>query len=499
MEFIRVENLTKTYYLGEIDVPVLKGVTFSIRRGEMVALVGASGSGKTTLMNILGCLDRPTSGRYWFDGQEMSQLTPDQRAVVRTSKIGFVFQNFNLLPRTTALNNVLMPLDYSVHPPALYDAKLRAIELLERVGLGDRLDHEPSQMSGGQQQRVAIARSLVNHPGLVLADEPTGNLDSKTSVEILQMFQELNKAGMTVILVTHDPKVAACAHRTIVVADGLIERDDAAPQNGNGNGHNGETNGANGHSPEPWSASDHADQGSSVAVAAPPARPQTASQPFTQQSVAGAAPLPTTAHQHQSPSLRQSIALLFPATLRTAINDLRRNKLRSGLTTLGIIIGVGAVIAMMEIGQGSKTAIQQSIARMGANNLMIMSGAASSGGVSFGGGSSPTLTPDDGEEIGKRCQGVKAVAPMVRIRAQVVYGNRNWVPINIYGTTPSYLDVRDWEQLDEGSDVHGTRRPDGQQGLRNWPDDRPRAVPGSSIRSARKFASGTFRSASSAS
>jgi ABC-type lipoprotein export system ATPase subunit len=213
MELIRLEDIHKTYHLGEVDVPVLKGISLTIHRGEMVALMGASGSGKTTLMNILGCLDRPTSGKYWLDGQEMSRLTPNQRALVRTEKLGFVFQSFNLLPRTTALLNVIMPLDYSPRRPGGGEARHRAKILLDRVGLADRMDHEPSQMSGGQQQRVAVARSLINRPALLLADEPTGNLDSHTSVEILHMFQQLNAEGITVILVTHDPKVAAYAHR----------------------------------------------------------------------------------------------------------------------------------------------------------------------------------------------------------------------------------------------------------------------------------------------
>src|SRR3972149_2764926 len=227
MELIKVEDLFKTYNIGEIDVPALQGVSFSIARGEMVALMGVSGSGKTTLMNILGCLDHPTSGKYWFDGEEMSDLSPNERAMVRTTKIGFVFQNFNLLPRTTALHNVSMPLDYAAYRSSNGEARQWASYILERVGLADRADHEPSQMSGGQQQRVAIARALVNHPALVLADEPTGNLDSHTSVEILRMFQQLNAEGITVILVTHDPNVAAYAHRTIHIRDGQIESDTA--------------------------------------------------------------------------------------------------------------------------------------------------------------------------------------------------------------------------------------------------------------------------------
>ena len=219
---IELRDIQKTYHLGQIDVPVLKGISMTIAAGEFVALMGASGSGKTTLMNILGCLDHPTGGQYWLDGQEISQLSPDQRALVRNHKIGFVFQNFNLLPRTSALENVIMPLSYS----ELSDGEMRqrAIELIELVGLGDRMDHEPSQLSGGQQQRVAIARALVNRPSILLADEPTGNLDSRTSREVLEMFVRLNEQQqITIILVTHDATVANTARRVIHIKDGLIE------------------------------------------------------------------------------------------------------------------------------------------------------------------------------------------------------------------------------------------------------------------------------------
>ena len=226
-ELIRLENLSKTYYLGEVDVPVLHDISLTIHSGEMVALMGASGSGKTTLMNILGCLDHPTSGKYWFDGVEMSRLSPNERALVRTDKLGFVFQSFNLLPRTTALQNVMMPLDYAVRKQPSLESKKLALSLLDRVGLTERTHHIPSQMSGGQQQRVAIGRSLINRPMLLLADEPTGNLDSRTSVEILEMFRELNRDGITVILVTHDAKVGAYADRTIHVIDGRIENGEA--------------------------------------------------------------------------------------------------------------------------------------------------------------------------------------------------------------------------------------------------------------------------------
>ena len=227
MELIELENLYKTYHLGEIDVPVLKGVSLTVARGELVALMGTSGSGKTTLMNILGCLDRPTSGKYWLDGDETSRLSSNGRASLRNRKIGFVFQSFNLLARTSALENVMMPLAYSPEPVSDREAKRRAIELLDRVGLSDRMDHHPSQLSGGQQQRVAIARSLVNNPQLLFADEPTGNLDSKTSVEVLQMFQRLNEEErITIILVTHDAGVASHAKRIIRMRDGRIENAD---------------------------------------------------------------------------------------------------------------------------------------------------------------------------------------------------------------------------------------------------------------------------------
>jgi ABC-type lipoprotein export system ATPase subunit len=223
MELIRLNNVTKTYHLGEMDVPVLKGITLTIDRGEFVALTGASGSGKSTLMNILGCLDRPSTGEYWLDGEEVSRLSTDQRARVRNQKIGFVFQSFNLLPRTSALEQVTMPLTYYAGRLSEHDGRERAKALLDRVGLGDRMHHYPSQLSGGQQQRVAIARALINNPPLLFADEPTGNLDSRTTKEVLEMFRKLNNEGITVILVTHEPDVAAVARRNIRLHDGLIE------------------------------------------------------------------------------------------------------------------------------------------------------------------------------------------------------------------------------------------------------------------------------------
>ena len=222
MSLIELRDIRKTYSLGEIDVPVLKGISLSIEKGEYVALMGASGSGKSTLMNILGCLDRPTSGDYLFDGREVGRLSGDERAKLRNKYIGFVFQSFNLLPRTSALENVCMPLYYTAGDLSAREAARRGRAMLERVGLADRMDHEPSQLSGGQQQRVAIARALINHPPVLFADEPTGNLDSKTSVEVMKLFETLNSEGITIILVTHATEVADCAKRTIHIQDGLI-------------------------------------------------------------------------------------------------------------------------------------------------------------------------------------------------------------------------------------------------------------------------------------
>jgi ABC-type lipoprotein export system ATPase subunit len=220
---VKVNGIHKTYQMGDIDVAVLKGVSLTVVRGEMVALMGSSGSGKSTLMNILGCLDRPDSGSYWLDGEEVAQLSANQRAMLRNRKLGFVFQNFNLLPRTSALDNVAMPLLYAADHISERNARQRATEMLGRVGLQDRLNYEPSRLSGGQQQRVAIARALINRPPLLLADEPTGNLDSRTSQEVLEMIQQLNQhEGITIIMVTHDAAVARHAGRLIHVHDGVI-------------------------------------------------------------------------------------------------------------------------------------------------------------------------------------------------------------------------------------------------------------------------------------
>ncbi|MDB5349909.1 MAG: ABC-type antimicrobial peptide transport system, ATPase component [Planctomycetota bacterium] len=398
MSFIKLEDIYKTYSRGKVDVPVLKGGSLAVERGEMVALMGASGSGKTTLINLLGALDRPTSGRYWLDGEEVSLKTVEERARLRSSKIGFVFQNFNLLPRLTALENVLMPLAYVAGGVEGREGRDRAIELLTRVGLSDRLDHEPARLSGGEQQRVAIARSLMNRGTLLIADEPTGNLDSKTGEEILALFRQLNaEDGLTILLVTHDPLVAAHADRVIRMRDGLILEDERPPM----------------------------DQ--------PPLAPESSPRPDARR-----------------PWLRVGSVRAVADSAAMAVRSLRRNALRSALTTLGIIIGVASLIAIAEVGKGSWVAIRQILTKMGVDNVLVQAGAASRNGVSLGSGSVKTLTPEDAEAIQRECPSVDSLAPIVNGRGQVVRGNRNWVPSSFLGTTPGFLRVRDWEEMAEG-------------------------------------------------
>ena len=223
---IQLDDFRKTYQSGDIEVHAVRGVTLTIQPGEFLAVMGASGSGKSTLMNTIGCLDRPTGGRFLLDGVDVSQLDRDDLADLRNQKIGFVFQGFNLLARTSALENCELPMLYARPPRGGREQQERAMKALERVGLGERFDHTPSQLSGGQQQRVAIARALVNDPKLLLADEPTGNLDTQTSIEIMGIFQELNNSGMTILMVTHELDIASYAKRMVIMRDGRIVRDE---------------------------------------------------------------------------------------------------------------------------------------------------------------------------------------------------------------------------------------------------------------------------------
>ena len=226
MPVIQLESIEKTYHTGEVDVKAVRGVSLSIEKGDFVAFMGSSGSGKSSLMNLLGCLDRPTGGRYLLDGIDVSQLGRDELATIRNRKLGFVFQSFNLLKRTSALENVELPLLYAERRLSSHEMRERAQRALEMVGLGGRTDHHPNELSGGQQQRVAIARALINDPEVLLADEPTGNLDSRTSIEIMSVFQRLNDQGITIIMVTHEPDIAAYTKRNIVMRDGVIRCDE---------------------------------------------------------------------------------------------------------------------------------------------------------------------------------------------------------------------------------------------------------------------------------
>jgi macrolide transport system ATP-binding/permease protein len=388
---IDIRDVTKVYRLGDVEVHALRGVSVGVERGEFVAIMGASGSGKSTLMNILGCLDRPSSGRYLLETVDVAALDEPSLARIRSQRIGFVFQNFNLLPRASALENVALPLFYSGAPANQTERALAALRLL---GLAGRERNFPSQLSGGQQQRVAIARALINDPAILLADEPTGNLDSQTATEIMTTIRALNRErGVTVVLVTHEPDMAAYADRTVTMRDGHIVSDQ-----------------------------------------------RTAALP--------AAVLPAPAHARATP--HDETGPLAPIwsfghmALLAASRALARNKLRSALTMLGIFIGVAALIAMVAVGQGANAAVEAQIASLGTNLLVVLPGTTTSSGVRGGFGSASTLTVADADAIQKEDPDVAAVAYLDRQVAQLTYGNQNW-STSVQGVTPSYLAIRNWD------------------------------------------------------
>jgi macrolide transport system ATP-binding/permease protein len=385
---IEIVDLWKVYKLGEVEVNALRGASLRIEHGEFVAIMGASGSGKSTLMNILGCLDRPTSGRYLLEGEDVAGLSEEKLAAIRSRRVGFVFQSFNLLARTSALENVELPLFYSQWSG---EAAARATELLDMLGLTGREENLPNQLSGGQQQRVAIARALINRPSIVLADEPTGNLDSTNSREILEIIRQLNRTqGITIILVTHDPAIAAYADRVVTFSDGQIVSDVRTPHPG-------------------------ASAAPEIAVPEPAAAAQAHEEMWTFGTMA----------------------------VNAAARALRRNKMRAALTMLGIFIGVAAVIAMVAVGDGARASVQAQIQSLGTNMLIVLPGATTSSGVRAGLGSTSTLTVADADAIRKQARSVAEVSYIDRQISQVVYANQNWSTM-ITGVTPSYLTIRDW-------------------------------------------------------
>ena len=394
---IKLENITRTYHAGDVDVQALRDVSLSVNAGEFVAIMGSSGSGKSTLMAIIGCLDRPSSGRYFFEGVDVAGLSEPDRARLRSERFGFVFQSFNLLARTSAIENVALPLFYAAGGPASTSSRTeRARAALGLLGLGDRERNTPGQLSGGQQQRVAIARALINRPGLLLADEPTGNLDTRTSHEIMETLVKLNREqSVTIVVVTHESDIAAFADRIVTMRDGQIISDARNPK--------------------------YADA----------------------RDVRGATPAPTPSRRRlQGASI--STAWAFARMIGTAaLQALRRNLMRSSLTMLGVFIGVAALIAMVAVGQGANEAVRKQIEGLGTNLVVILPGARTAGGMRGGFGSASTLTVSDTQAIRREATAVGDVSYLLRQSSQVQYGNQNWTTA-VQGVSVNYPPMTNW-------------------------------------------------------
>lgn len=386
MKLLEAENISKTYKIGEVEVRALQEVSLTIETGEFVSIMGPSGSGKSTLMHLLGFLDTPDSGGFRLMGRDTARLKEEDHAFLRNRVIGFVFQQFNLMARSTALENVCLPLLYSDDQT---DDLLRSREMLEKVGLGSRVQHRPNELSGGQQQRVAIARALVNKPLMILADEPTGNLDSKSGKEILEIFSGLHQQGMTVVLVTHSEEVAAAAERIIRMHDGRIVSDQKRV------------------SREEKSAQDPA------------------------------------ADLWRMTRKKKYKYEEFSEHFRQAARVIRSNKLRSFLSMLGVLIGVACVITMLALGRGAGESVKEDLAKMGSNLLVVRPGSTKIHGASVE--AATRLTMEDARALGEIAS-VRRVAPQVAGSGQLVYGDENW-STRVVGTTPEYAPMKNQEPV----------------------------------------------------
>ncbi|MFH0827936.1 MAG: ABC transporter permease [Candidatus Omnitrophota bacterium] len=383
---IKLKNIYKTYHMGEVEVKALQGISLTIAPGEFLAIMGPSGSGKSTLMHMLGLLDRPDSGEYFIGSKLVNGLSDEELSAVRNRLVGFVFQQFHLLPRMTALENAQLPLVYA----GKRHLKEKAKEKIDEVGLTDRMNHRPNELSGGQQQRVAIARSLVNDPLIIMADEPTGNLDSKSQEEIIAILKDLNQKGKTIIMVTHEKDIAACAGRIIHMRDGSIISDEKSA------------------AVIKTSTENHADKIIDIVL---------------------------------SKSERKARKAEFFDYLRQAGGAMITHKMRSFLSILGILIGVAAVIAMLAIGQGAKESIEKQLASLGSNLIIVRPGSSRIHGVSLGAGAVTRLTFQDVAAIEKLSDKVKKVSPSVTGRGQLVYGNQNW-STQVEGAGVNYASMR---------------------------------------------------------
>ena len=385
---IEARELYKTYQMGDVKVEALRGVSLKIVPGEFVAIMGASGSGKSTLMHVLGLLDRPDSGEYFLRGEDIARLSDKELALVRNQLVGFVFQQFHLLSRMTALENAELPLIYA----GKRHLKEKAAEEIKGVGLKDRMYHRPNEMSGGQQQRVAIARSLVNDPSIIFADEPTGNLDTKSKEEIISILKELNKKGKTIVVVTHENEIAAYAKRIITMRDGQIISDKVVSKE----------------------------------------KPQ------------GIISLKTGTLVNDILSKSGSAVkggMEFLDYLKQAVSAMISHKIRAFLSILGILIGVAAVITMLAVGQGAKDSIERQLASLGSNLLILRPGSSRSMGISMEAGTTTRFTFQDIAAIGKLKNYVERISPSVRSRAQVVYTNMNW-NTSVEGVGVDYAQLR---------------------------------------------------------